>query len=365
MLGRVGMVTRRPGLLILAIVIVTLAPMGPATSVNRPAAGARGAAMTPQKAGIAELMRSYNPATGLIGKSWWQAAVALSTVETYQQATGDTRYRRVISAAFAHHKAGHFEDAYNDDTGWWGLAWLQAYTMTGDRAYLAMAETDAGYIHRSWTGTCGGGVWWSTARTYKNAITNELFLELTAWLHNSIRGDTKYLSWATAEWDWFRHSGMINRAGVINDGLTAQCANNHEPTWSYNQGVLLAGLAQLYNATKKRELLRTAEAIGKAAIRRLTFDGVLQEPCTGAECGSSAGGDGQSFKGIFVQDLKVLAVTARTSQFAGFFRRQARSIEAYDMDCQHQLGMVWSGPLTGRTSYSQASAEDALIAALS
>ncbi|HTZ93062.1 MAG TPA: glycoside hydrolase family 76 protein [Streptosporangiaceae bacterium] len=313
---------------------------------------------------MAELMKSYNRSTGLIGNSWWQAAVALSTVETFQQTTGDAGYSHVISAAFADHASGHFEDAFNDDTGWWGLAWLQAYTMTGARRYLAMAETDADYIHRSWTPTCGGGVWWSTARTYKNAIANELFLELTAWLHNAIRADSKYLNWANAEWHWFSRSGMINSSDVVNDGLNARCANNHEKTWSYNQGVLLAGLAQLYKATGNAELLRTAEGIGEAAIGHLTIDGVLHEPCTGAQCGNNLGGDGQSFKGIFVQDLRVLAVTAKTNEFAGFFARQAQSIETHDTNGHHQLGMFWSGPVTGRTSYSQASAEAALVAAV-
>jgi predicted alpha-1,6-mannanase (GH76 family) len=364
MLGRIVRFTRRPALLILAFVLMAVGPMVGATSVNRGAPAAPLVAMSPQKAGIAELMKSYNRSTGLIGNSWWQAAVALSTVETYQQATGDAGYRGAIVTAFKDHKSGQFEDAFNDDTGWWGLAWLQAYAMTGFGPYLAMAETDANYIHQSWTGTCGGGVWWSTARTYKNAIANELFLELTAWLHNAVRGDSKYLNWANAEWDWFKGSGMINKSNVVNDGLNAHCANNHEKTWSYNQGVLVAGLAQLYKATKNPELLRTAEGIGKAAISHLTVGGVLREPCTGTECGNNVGGDGQSFKGIFVQDLKVLEVTARTKEFSGFFSKQARTIEGHDTDRHHQLGMFWSGPFTGRTSYSQASAEDALVAAL-
>jgi predicted alpha-1,6-mannanase (GH76 family) len=355
---------RRPALLALACILaVTCATLfAPSTSDGITSASFAG--MSPQRAGMAELMRSYNPSTGLIGNVWWQAAVAQSTLESFQQATGFTGYRRAISTAFADHKARYFEDAYNDDTGWWGLAWLQAYTTTGYKPYLAMAETDADYIHQSWTDTCGGGVWWSTARTYKNAIANELFLELTAWLHNVIPADSKYLNWANAEWNWFQGSGMINKNDVINDGLNAHCANNHENTWTYNQGVLLAGLAQLYKATNNPALLSTAEGIGQAAISRLTVSGVLHEPCRGMQCGNNAGGDVQSFKGIFVQDLKVLAVTARTNEFSGFFRAQARTIEEHDTDGRHQLGMFWSGPPEGRTSYSQASAESALVAAL-
>jgi predicted alpha-1,6-mannanase (GH76 family) len=354
---------RRPALLafacILAVVCATL--FAPSASSGATPAAVTG--MSPQRAGMAELMRSYNPSTGLIGNSWWQSAVALSTLENFQEATGFAGYRGAISTAFEDHRSGHFEDAYNDDTGWWGLAWLQAYVMSGYKPYLTMAETDADYIHQSWTQTCGGGVWWSTARTYKNAIANELFLELTAWLHNTIPGDSKYLDWAKAEWNWFQSSGMINKSDEVNDGLTARCANNHENTWTYNQGVLLAGLAQLYKATNNRALLSTAEGIGQAAIRHLTIGGVLHEPCRGAQCGNSANDDVQSFKGIFVQDLKVLAVTAKTNEFDGFFTKQARAIEARDTDWHHQLGMFWSGPNAGRTSYSQASAESALVAA--
>jgi predicted alpha-1,6-mannanase (GH76 family) len=344
----------------ITVAVVAVAP----AAISGAAASAAVRATSPQKAGMAELMTSYHPHSGLIGDVWWQAAVALSTLETYQQATGDTSYSNAIFTAFKDHKSGNFENSYNDDIGWWGLAWLQAYDITGSRQYLAMAETDADYMHRSWDGACRGGVYWTTTKNYKNAITNEVFLELTAWLHNTIRGDTKYLRWAKAEWSWFSGSGMINTSDLINDGLNAGCANNHQTTWTYNQGVILAGLAQLYRATKDSRLLRTAEGIGKAVISHLTIGGVLHEPCQRTVCGNSAGGAPESFKGIFVRDLKVLAVTARTSQFSSFFAKQARSIEAHDTTRHHQFGLLWAGPIIHVTPYTQASAEDALVAVL-
>ena len=323
-----------------------------------------GTTVTAQQAAIATLLESFNPATGLIGTSWWQAAVALSTLETYAQMTGDTGDDGVIASAFAHHEQSKFENSSDDDTAWWGLAWLQAYHLTHKQAYLSMAETDANYIHQAWDSTCGGGIWWQRdPRSYKNAISNELFLELTARLHNTIRGDRKYLAWASAEWSWFQGSGMINQDGLVNDGLDNNCQNNGQTTWTYNQGVILAGLAALYKATGNRSLLTEAERIGTAAISHLTVHHVLTEPCPD-KCVGTLDPDILAFKGIFVRDLKVLAVTAGTSRYNSFFRAQAKAIESRDTDSNHDLGMFWSGPVADVTSATQASAADALVASL-
>ncbi len=323
------------------------------------------AAENPLAADMAELFSYYSENSGLIGSSWWQAAVALSTVEAYAQATGDNSYDGAIASAFQLHSGGDFENDSDDDTAWWALVWLQAYDLTHVSSYLSMAETDADYIHEGWGPGCGGGIWWlQSPGYYKNAISNELFLELTAWLHNTISGDVKYLRWAEAEWSWFSRSGMINGSDLVNDGVGGNCANNGAPTWTYNQGVILAGLAQLYRATGKRSLLATAEQIARAAIRQLTVGGVLTEPCRGGGCTARLDPDTQAFKGIFVQDLKVLAVTARTNQFNAFFSKQARSINADDATESHDFGMSWAGPAAEVSSATQASALDALVAAL-
>jgi hypothetical protein len=77
-----------------------------------------------------------------------------------------------------------------------------------------------------------------------------------------------------------------------------------------------------------------------------------------------AGSASQSFKGIFVRDLKVLAVTARTKAYNSFFTKQAQSIVAKDTDAHHQVGMFWAGPLRDLTGWSEASGIDALVASL-
>ena len=60
------------------------------------------------------------------------------------------------------------------------------------------------------------------------------------------------------------------QASLVNDGLTADCANNGGTTWTYNQGVIIGGLAVLYEITGDDAYLGQAETIAAAALRDLT-----------------------------------------------------------------------------------------------
>ncbi|MEY9854850.1 putative alpha-1,6-mannanase (GH76 family) [Catenulispora sp. GAS73] len=348
------MLGKRIRRLIAALASVTLgAALGAGLTAGPAQAAAPQAAAA---AGVKVLMDSYDSGNGLIGDGWWTSAVALSTVMTYQQTTNDTSYSYAISGAFNANKGSNFENSYLDDTGWWALAWVQAYDITGDADYLHMAETDAAYIHGYWDSTCGGGVWWSTAKTYKNAIPNELFLELTAALHNRVAGDTTYLGWANAEWNWFNGSGMINGSHLINDGLSGTCQNNGQTVWTYNQGVVLAGLSELAHATGNSGLLSTAESLANASTAYFSHNGVVVEPCE-----PNCGADGPSFKGIYVRGLRTLANVAGTTAYDGFLQAQANSIVAHDTNSSGQFGLSWAGPVQSLSTGTQSSAEAALV----
>jgi predicted alpha-1,6-mannanase (GH76 family) len=309
------------------------------------------------------LMMSYDRGTKLFGgNGWWTSANALTAIidnarvsrmGSYTYAIAET-YDRNINA-----QGGNFTNGYLDDTGWWGLAWVAAYDMTGDSRYLSTARADADHMAANWNSTCGGGVRWSTSGNYKNAITNELFLSLTSALHNRIPGDTAYLGQAQREWAWFRGSGMINGDHMINDGLDGSCANNGQPTWTYNQGVVLGGLTELYRATGDAGLLATARTLADASTVRLQSGGVLREPGEGDGCT----GDGPSFKGAYVRGLGVLNAQLGDHPYAPALNRWADSAYAHDRDALDQYGPHWAGG-PGATDYGcQQSVLDLLNAA--
>jgi len=90
-------------------------------------------------------------------------------------------------------------------------------------------------------------------RPYKNAITNEEFLQDAALLHDATPGDTYYARWAHREWAWFQASGMLTPSHLVVDGLTPRCRPRlGSPTWTYNQGTLIGGLVYLAKMTGHR-----------------------------------------------------------------------------------------------------------------
>jgi predicted alpha-1,6-mannanase (GH76 family) len=321
-------------------------------------------------AGTAALQQWYRPWRGLWATTgWWNSANALTAVIGYTQWSGDRSYAEVIETTFRAARRWHrgFTNRYYDDNGWWALAWVAAYDLTGDRRYLEAARAIFDRNTAGWDDTCRGGLWWSEDRKYKNAITNELFLTLAARLHQRVPGvGDHYRSWALREWEWLRASGMIGASGLVNDGLTPACANNGGTTWTYNQGVILGGLAALHEVSGDRGYLEQGESIADATLARLAGPasdggpGILAEP---GEATAAPLGDHTQFKGIFVRYLGDFCRSSPRPGYRSFILANARSIWDNARNPDNQFGFRWGGPFDQSDASRQSSALDALNAA--
>ena len=346
---------------------------------------------------------------------WWPSAVGLETIIDYTTLTGSDKYLRVdcfgqevdvISTTFElapiSQFAPNFINDYYDDNGWWAITWIKAYDYTNETRYLEMAKTIFDEMTQGWEETtCGGGLWWKrNPDQYKAAIQNELFLVVAARLSlrtNEENGSEVYLEWAQRTWDWFKKSGMINRFNLINSGLDQDnnCENDGKPGYTYNQGVILGGLIDLYKSTGDIELLAQAQAIAQTALYRMSYEnGVLQEVC---EPSNNCDGDQEGFKGIFMRYLaylydnlkaldhgtmiKVKAATEKIVVYQylkdinsqsydtlSFYEKHitlnADSVWANARNASNQFGLKWIGPFNCSTVPKQTSALSALNAAI-
>ena len=308
------------------------------------------------------LMMRYDQGTGLFdGNGWWTGANALTAVIDNVRRSGMHSYDYAIATTYdkqINAAQGQFRNEYLDDTGWWGLAWVDAYDLTGDSRYLNTARADADYMAGFWDTRCGGGIYWRNDRTVKNAIPNSLYIQLNASLSKRIAGDTVYRQRAQAGWTWFQSTGMLNSSNLVNDGVNlSTCKNNGDVTWTYNQGVLMNALVQLNKLTGDANALATARRIGDAVTTSgyLSPNGILREPNESNTCS----GDGASFKGAAIRGLGVLN-TAVGGVYNGYLQRQADSNYANNRDTLDAYGSHWAGPFVATNHSCQHSVLDLL-----
>jgi len=334
---------------------------------------------------------------------WWNSANCLTVLADWAlhvgSNTGDVNVPQIIATTFENAQKTHFTaqkilygdglmqstytydpvakrgfseflNEFYDDEGWWALALIRSWDVTKENAYLDMAVRIFADMQNGTDTVCGGGIWWSKEKKYKNAISNELYLSVAASLANRIPNNKDhFLKIAKDQWTWFKNSGMINGNSLINDGLRIQedgkCVNNGLPTWSYNQGVILGGLVELFHATADTSYLADAVAIATAAITKLSDNtGIIHEV---DRCEPNCGNDGPQFKGIFMRNLQYLTRVVPNPVFQGVIRRNAHSIWTNDRNEQNQLGIKWTGPPDlgkGPTAATHSSAMDVLVGAL-
>jgi Glycosyl hydrolase family 76 len=363
-----------------------------------PATVPSGAAMA--AAAAASLQRMYNPSTGLFCRKlnancWWDSANELTALIDYSKQAGSRRYlgdlaRTYVRGQYAGpdgRSRGPFTDNWFDDDAWWALAWLDAYEwQPRDTRYLTMAENLFSYIFKhGWsTKECHGGVW-QTVQDGKDAIANGLYLELAARLYLVTR-HRAYLTKAQDEWRWFKSSGMIHvipassdRIGrvpggeLLYDHVNKACVVGGAQFWTYNQGVFVGGLDDMYRATGNPSYLSQAEAIAscvtslacggntKHANPPVDVGGILTEPCMTSDCGGTGNSPPMlQFKGVFMRNLYCLNQTVRSSAYQTFIADNAISIFAHDQNAMHQFGFSWAGPWDFKNGATEATEGSAL-----
>lgn len=278
-------------------------------------------------AGVDGLDSYYSAASGLFSVDptgtqpsawvkWWQSAVATSAIVGAAKATGDTRYNALIDEIYTKNvgknedgQGDNFRNKYIDDTGWWAMAWIDAYRLTGQTKYLNTAKVAAQFMtdHSADPATKCGGVYWRVDASYHAAISNSLYLQVVSALYD-VTGDSAYRTKAQNQWTWYQNSGLIGDDNLVHDGMgedTCTVASD-SPYYTYNQGALLSALTEYYHATNDASALTVARAVGTAFTTSTDLNnanGIMVDSCEGSGGSYPCGNDGPVFKGPGVRGL--------------------------------------------------------------
>ncbi len=193
---------------------------------------------------------------------------------------------------------------------WFGTRWTPAFAHRA-RIFWELAA-------KGWDTTlCGGGMIWNPRLTpYKNAITNELFISASISMYLHFPGDANTSPFAMPQeqpqnqhnlppWPprdpifalaaqrahlWLSTSNMTNAQGLYADGFhisptpdnsnktNTKCDVRDEMVYTYNQGVLLSGLAGLYRATGRGGYLREGHVLVERVVQATGWDLRLGRP---------------------------------------------------------------------------------------
>jgi uncharacterized protein YyaL (SSP411 family) len=150
--------------------------------------------------------------------------------------------------------------AYFDDSGWWGLSFVDAYRVTGDPTYLAYAHRAFVFIVGAGWDKRSGGVWWETEHRHKTAEPLAAAVLIGTWLYKVrhkawyLQQVNKLLRWADA------HS--FNKAR----GLYQRNASD-ATVMDYVQGLMIAAHEELCLVRHDQSLCTKAKQLANAAAR--------------------------------------------------------------------------------------------------
>ncbi|KAK3703315.1 hypothetical protein LTR37_014527 [Vermiconidia calcicola] len=212
----------------------------------------------------------------------------------------------------------------NDDQAFWAFASMAAAELKfpppqeGYPSYTEMAQNVLNQQIERWDAdTCGGGLRWqiqslNVGYNYKNIASNGGFFHLAARLAR-YTGNEKYVEQTEKMWDWISSSVLYHPGtpqGIrIYDGASVEtgCKKPNAAQYSYNYGILIGGLAYIYNHTEDSKWLEPLHGIMNATFN-IFFNPekiMVEVGCEPFDAGCTT--DGLTFKSFTLRWLVLCA----------------------------------------------------------
>lgn len=257
-------------------------------------------------------------------EEFWKQALMLEVLEdAYDRSTSTTYYNYIVSLANSiltqYGNDWTYVATLTDDPMWMTVAFLRAYSITGNANYKTAAKnTFDGVWNAAYDTQLGGGIWWDYAKTAKNTCNN-MPAAIAAVRLSSALGDTSYLTKAQDLYAWEKSRLFLN--GRVMDNLHSDNTTVDSWEFSYNQGVFIGAAHYLYKATNNTSYLKDAIAAADYSYQHITDTNYILN--FDAEDGVEAGA---GFKGIFVRYMNLLINQDGQGQYAAWMNLNANTV---------------------------------------
>ncbi|KAI4148937.1 MAG: hypothetical protein LQ340_004861 [Diploschistes diacapsis] len=176
-------------------------------------------------------------------------------------------------------------DGWNDDIGWFTLALIRGYQITGNTTFLNQAKYGFDYAFgRGWdTKYNDGGIWEENPeyadkedpprQPTKEALSNDSLGKVACMIYQSTH-DENYLTKCRNIYDWVWNHLYNSGTGQINSGIDESGHVDTSAT-AYNQGTFLDFANLIYEITGEVAFYNDAKRAIDYARRTLTVNGIF------------------------------------------------------------------------------------------
>lgn len=219
----------------------------------------------------------------------WSGSLDILGAEDFYERTGDPEKKTLVydllKTWLKYNPTPWSWDGWNDDIGWFTLALVRGYQITGNQTFLGTAKYGFDYAFgRGWdTQHNDGGIWEENpeytakknppTQATKEALSNDSLGKVAAILYQTTH-DQGYLQKAVQIYAWVKTHLVNAETGQVNRGVD-QNGKVDTGTAVYNQGTFVDYANLLYETTGNQDYYDDAKKAIDFAKDHLTMNGIF------------------------------------------------------------------------------------------
>lgn len=153
---------------------------------------------------------------------------------------------------------------FYDDNQWIGIALMDAYFRTGQKAYLEKGKEIYRFMMSGYDTVTGGGLYWEEGKlTSKNTCSNAPGVVLALQLYKASKNKS-YLDTALLLYNWV-NKNLQSPQHLYYDNIRIPQRTIDQHIYSYNTGAMMQAGVYLFELTGEKQYLSAATAMAASA----------------------------------------------------------------------------------------------------